>query len=377
MMAVMRGAPVDAMAATMPNRLRSVVHVLPHPGEGAETYLDVLRGLDGWDQDRVALSRTRTPARAAAAIARGYPGLVARARGADLVHAHGEVAAAACLPLLRARPSVWTTHGLHLIRRVHGAKRGAAVASLRAVVRAADRTICVAGSERDELVALLGHGVAERVVTVENGLPPVAPLAAGEREAARQELGLGEGEVVFVYVGQLEERKDPLAAARAATAARAGGAPVTLLLAGDGPLAPELAACAGEAVRPLGRRSDVPRLLAAADAFVLPSRREGLSYALLEAMGRGLAVVASDVPGNAEGVGDAGILVRAGDVAGFTEAFARLAGDPSERERLGTAARERVAGRFAAERMIAETRAVYDEVAGPDAATTGSRRAAS
>lgn len=349
----------------MPNRLRSVVHVLPHPGEGAETYLDVLAGMDGWDGTRFALTETRAPGAAALDIARRYPRLAGLARRADVVHAHGEVAAAACLPLLVVRPSVWTTHGLHLIRRASGAKRRAAAASLRAVVRAADRTICVAESERNELVALLGARLAERFVTVENGLPPVAPLATGEREAAREELGLSGGEVVFVYVGQLEERKDPLAAARAAMAARAGGAPVTLLAAGDGPLAPELAACSGEAVRPLGRRSDVPRLLAAADAFVLPSRREGLSYALLEAMGRGLAVVASDIPGNAEAIGgDAGILVRAGDVDGFSDAFARLAADPAERERLGTLARERAATRFAAERMIAETRAVYDQVAG-------------
>jgi glycosyltransferase involved in cell wall biosynthesis len=151
---------------------------------------------------------------------------------------------------------------------------------------------------------------------------------------------------------------------RAASGARARGAPVKLLMAGAGPLAPAIEAEASEAVELLGHRDGVESLLAAADVFTLPSRREGLSYALLEAMGRGLAVVASDVPGNSETVGDAGVLVRAGDVAGFTEAFARLAGDPSERDRLGAMARERVATRFAAARMIAETSALYDQVAG-------------
>jgi glycosyltransferase involved in cell wall biosynthesis len=346
----------------MPNRLRSVVHVLPHPGEGAETYLDVLAGLEGWDQSRFVLSGTRTPALAAVEITRRLPRLVGRARRTDLVHAHGEVAALACLPLLRARPSVWTTHGLHLVRRLDGARRSAAETALRALVTAADRTICVAESEREELVALLGERAGGRIVTVHNGLPSVTPPTAEERAAARAGLGLDDAVVVVVYVGQLEERKDPLVAARAAEAARAAGAPITLLVAGDGPLAPELARHAGEAVRPLGRRSDVPRLLAAGDAFVLPSRREGLSYALLEAMGRGLAVVASDIPGNAEAVRDAGVLVPAGDVAAFAEAFARLARDPAERARLGTLAAGRVAERFGAERMIAETRAVYEQV---------------
>ena len=68
---------------------------------------------------------------------------------------------------------------------------------------------------------------------------------------------------------------------------RRAGAPFVLLVAGDGPLA---GALAGERVRMLGQRDDVPALLAAADILVLPSAREGLSFALLEAMAAGLAL---------------------------------------------------------------------------------------
>jgi glycosyltransferase involved in cell wall biosynthesis len=107
------------------------------------------------------------------------------------------------------------------------------------------------------------------------------------------------------------------------------------------------------------------RLLAAADVFVLPSRREGLSYAVLEAMGRGLAVVVSDGPGNPEAVGSAGVVVRGGDVDGFARALARLASDPAERARLGSLARRRVAEEFGAEEMIRRTRELYDEVLAP------------
>jgi glycosyltransferase involved in cell wall biosynthesis len=342
--------------------LPSVVHVLPHPGEGAETYLDVLSGMADWDQERVALSRTRRPARAAVEILLSLPGLAVRSKNSSLVQVHGEAAGIACLPILRARPSVWTTHGLHLVRRSAGARERVAEGALRAIVAAADRTICVSESEREELIARLGERVADMVITVENGIAQGTAPSPDERASARAELGLDGGTVAILYVGQLEARKDPLTAARAAAEARAGGAPVVLLAAGDGPLAPELAAHASEAVRPLGRRADVGGLLAAADVFVLPSHREGLSYALLEAMARGLAVVASDVPGNAEAVRGAGVLVPAGDVRALAAAFARLAADPAERARLGALAAVRVAERFGAERMIAETRAVYERV---------------
>src|SRR5207247_773434 len=99
--------------------------------------------------------------------------------------------------------------------------------------------------------------------------------------AVRAELGLDDAEVVAIWVGGLQEHKDPLTAVGAAAAAG-----VTLLVVGDGPLGRRVADQAG--VRLLGRRGDVPRLLQAADIFVLTSRREGLSFALLEAMAAGL-----------------------------------------------------------------------------------------
>src|SRR5207248_4687947 len=100
----------------------------------------------------------------------------------------------------------------------------------------------------------------------------------------------------------------------------AAGAPVTLLVAGEGPLAGAVERQAGDGVRPLGRRDDPEALLAATDALVMPSRREGMSMAVLEAMGRGVAVVVSDGAGNPETVGDAGLVTPAGDEAALAEA---------------------------------------------------------
>jgi glycosyltransferase involved in cell wall biosynthesis len=106
----------------------------------------------------------------------------------------------------------------------------------------------------------------------------------------------------------------------------------------------------------------VPRLLAAADIFVLMSEREGLSFALLEAMAHGLPAIVADVPENVEAVADAGLAVPYGDEEAIANALRRLAENGDERALLGERARRRVADLFDVEDMIAQTRAVYDEV---------------
>ena len=332
-----------------------VLHVLPHRGGGGEAYVDLMERIDGFEHERVPLSSGRTPASAALSLPLRWPAVAARARRAALVHAHGDMAAMLSLPLLRGRPSVWSTHGLHFLRRAEGTRLAAARRALRAVVGAADRTICTSEAERAELAEIAAPQHVERLALVYNGLDPQPPAEQAERAAARDALGLGEDDVAVLYLGQLEERKDPLTAVAAAEAV---GSPVVLLLAGDGPLRAEVERREGPSVRALGHRGDVPALLAAAAVFVMPSQREGLSYAVLEAMAAGLAMVVSDGPGNPEAVGDAGVVVPFGDEQALAGALGRLAGDRAERGRLGAAARERVLERFTAERMVHETAAV-------------------
>ena len=234
--------------------------------------------------------------------------------------------------------------------------------SLRLVVRAASRTICVGEAEFAEVESLVG--AAERLVLVHNGVDPVPRFTEEERSAARAEFGISPPTTVGLYLGALDPHKEPLIAGRAALEAARSGAPLVLLFAGDGPLRGELAVLAGDGsvLRIIGFRPDVRRVLAAADFFVLPSRREGLSFALLEAMAAGLAPVVSDAPGNTDAVGDAGIVVRHPDVEGFQAAFVRLACDDETRTYLGERARERARERFSAREMLAGTRAVYDDV---------------
>lgn len=278
-----------------------------------------------------------------------------RARRHDLLHVHGEIASGLCLPLLATRPSIVTLHGLHLARRLTGLRRAAAVLNLRAVLRATDHTICVSHAEHDDLRRLVGDVAARRASVVHNGvrLPP-APSGI-DRAAAREELGIAQTEPVGIWVGSLSEHKDPLAAIRAA-----GSASVALLVVGDGPLRSEVERIAHGRVRVLGLRPDVPRLLAAADFYVLTSRREGLAMSLLEAMAHGLPAVVTNLPENAEAIGHAGIAFPVGDDAALVEALRRLAENDGERTALGGLARDRVAELFDGEMMIARTHAIYD-----------------
>ena len=337
----------------MPAGERSVLHVLPHPGGGGETYVDLLAEMPGYRLERAYLTTSPT-ASSAPTLVRRVAAVMRRARGCDLLHVHGEVASALCLPALARRPSVVTLHGLHLVRRVTGVRRTAAALSLRAVLRAADRTICVSESEHAELVRAVGANAARAAVVIRNGVPLPAPMDPAERTAVRSALGIGADDVVAIWVGSLDERKDPLAAARAAAEAN-----VTLLLVGDGPLRASLEERDSRWVRVLGQRDDVSQLLAAGDVFVLTSQREGLSFSLLEAMSHGLAPVVTDLPENMEAVGDAGIGVRLDD-DGLRAALRHLASDPRARDELGARASRRVSRLFSAAEMRQRTQALYN-----------------
>ena len=114
-------------------------------------------------------------------------------------------------------------------------------------------------------------------------------------------------------------------------------------------------------MRALGHRDDLEDLYAAADLFLLPSHREGMSFALLEAMAHGLAPVVADGTGNAETVGAAGRRLP-------PPATSRRCrpGSPSSpptpvtRARLGAAARERIGAELSLERFLAGTREQYE-----------------
>jgi glycosyltransferase involved in cell wall biosynthesis len=235
---------------------------------------------------------------------------------------------------------------------------------LRLAARGLDGVIAVSDDQRPEWVA---RGVAAaRVHIIANGIRADAHESA--REPARAELGIGASAVVALCVATLKPVKRVGDFVSAVRAARERVPELVGLVAGDGPdrgaLEASLAGAGGPGeagVRLLGAREDVPRLMRAADLFVLPSDREAMPMAILEAMAYGLPVLATPVGAVREmlGNGEAGLLFEPGDRRSLTEHLERLARDPELRARLGAAARRRVAARWSVATMVERYEQVF------------------
>ena len=195
---------------------------------------------------------------------------------------------------------------------------------------------------------------AEKLVHIANGvsLPPEIELGAWRR-SVRAEFALPDDVPVVGTVGRTVTAKgygDLLDAMK--TLATRRPAPVWLMV-GDGPERPGLLATArmcglGANLIAAGERSDVSRLLAAMDVFVMPSHREGLPVALLEAMAASRACVVSDIGGMPEAVvpGACGLVVPAQAPDRLAAAIGELLDDPQRARDLGAAARRRISQEY-------------------------------
>lgn len=141
-----------------------------------------------------------------------------------------------------------------------------------------------------------------------------------------------------------------------------------VLLAGEGPLGPDLQARVRTAglepwVEFLGVRQDVPGLFRESDAFVLPSLYEGLPLAVLEAMAARLPVVATRVGGIPDLIQDGthGLLVPPGDACALADAMGRLLRDRAAARAMGGAGRARVAREYDIDAVAARTAALFEE----------------
>jgi glycosyltransferase involved in cell wall biosynthesis len=137
-----------------------------------------------------------------------------------------------------------------------------------------------------------------------------------------------------------------------------------------------LQAHAGERIRVLDWVSGeaLDELLTNAMVFVLPSDLEGLSLALLDAMGAGLCVLTSDVAENREAVDDAGFTFRRGDAVDLADRLRFLIANPAAREAAGQAAKRRVREHYQWPRIAGEIERVYFEMMGWELTETSARR---
>jgi glycosyltransferase involved in cell wall biosynthesis len=213
-------------------------------------------------------------------------------------------------------------------------------------------------------------GIHPAPVAVLNGRDPALfqPDAVA-RAALRAELGVPAGACVVIGISRLVRHKGWPELLQAVCAAPAN---CVLWVVGERlgsdhgedlePQFQRAAAALGPRLVRLGYRSDVARLLAAADVFCLPSHFEGLPMSVIEAMLIGLPVVATDIRGHREQVvdGQTGLLVPRGTVAPLAAALTRLAADPALRMAMGAAGRARALDLFDEAKVLARTVAVLE-----------------
>lgn len=293
---------------------------------------------------------------AVARLARGF-----RACGCDLVHLH--TGRATWLGSLAARlagcPALSTRR---MDRRV---KRNVRTRLLyRRLVR---KVVAISPAV---LRCLVGGGVpAERTALVHDAVDPDALRPRVGREAVRAALSAGPQDAVILTLAALIRRKGIDLLLDAAALLRERGLTPLVWIAGDGPEGGALRAqCAklglDPRVRFLGERGDAADLLAGADVFVLPSRREGMGVAALEAMAAARPVVCSAVGGLLTSVvdGRTGLFFPPGDVHALAHALARVLEDGALRERLGAEGPTRIREGFLARQMVEAYEEIYREI---------------
>jgi glycosyltransferase involved in cell wall biosynthesis len=286
-----------------------------------------------------------------------------------VLHAHGYKAAVAAVLAGRLAPGAGRADGPLLVVTFHnlwpagaGARERAALA---AVVRRA--TLVAVSQAVAETIRAAAPGAG--VTVIGNGVA-LDRFAAADREAARATLGIGAAEPVVGFFGRLTREKGADLALAAIARLREAGFPARLIVAGDGPERALFSRLAGSETLYLGERADVPDLMAACDAVLVPSRAEGQSVVALEAYAAGRPIVATRVGGLAAlAAAGGGLLVPPEDVEAMSEALRCLLADPEECAARGAAGRDYVRRHASAASAAATVAALYDRLLGENGRT--------
>lgn len=271
---------------------------------------------------------------------------------------------------VRPRPALVHTYHGHVLEGYFGAVKSRLYLEMeRALARVSDCLIGVSQATVDDLVRL---GVAPpskfRVLPLGLDLDGLAGLPGELRAASREELGVGEEEILLVFVGRIVPIKRLDLLLRALARARGADPRLRLAVVGDGGERPRLERQAAELgiaddVLFLGYRRELRGLFAAADLAVLSSDNEGTPVSLIEAAAAGLPAVATDVGGVREVVSEeTGILVPPDDAAALAAAIVEMTGDAGRRERCGHAARRHAINSYSAKRLLSDVDKLYRQL---------------
>lgn len=272
--------------------------------------------------------------------------------GYDIVHVHTPVASFVtryALRVLRHKRHkgtprvIYTAHGFHFHRGGHRLKNAVFLMLEKIAGPWTDYLVVI--NREDEGAAKLFRIVPPGRVRYMPGIGidleqyrPDAVLPQ-EVEQIREELGLGESQALFLMVAGFDPGKRHRDALRALAMLREPR--VVLAFAGTGPLLEsmkQLAHTLGVAgqVRFLGFRQDIPVLMKASLATLLPSEREGLPRSVMESMALGVPVIGADARGTRDLLASgAGIIVPVGDAEALARAMRYLLDNPEEAHKMG------------------------------------------
>lgn len=285
----------------------------------------------------------------------------------DLVHAHVVLPdgfGAVKWAQRNGLPVVCTAHGNDI--NIDPYFNWLTLAQTKWTIRTADAMIAVSNALRQRMLQL-ERPRRTRVIPSGIDLNVFHPVP---RDTAREQLGIPLDKSVVLFVGSLLPVKGVQYLMGALARVLQHVPNSSLVLIGEGPLRNDLQASAARlgisaSITFAGRqeRALIPRWMAAADLLVLPSENEGMPLVVLEAMASGLPVVASDIGGIGEALGEpaAGLLTPVGDELALSAAMIQLLTDSHYRRQLGERGRAR-AQSFSWTLNAEKTVALYNEV---------------
>lgn len=276
----------------------------------------------------------------------------------DLIHAHSSKAGivARVAGWICKVPVVFTAHGWGFTPGTPNKRRMVALIAEKLLASLTAKLICVSGNDR-QLALSLGVGNENSLAVVRYGINNISVTSANPSQQPPR----------LIMVARFNEQKDQITLLKAI--AQLKDESIHLDLVGSGPFWESCKALAQllkieNQVSFLGDRRDVADLLAQSQIFILSTNYEGLPISILEAMRAGLPIIATSVNGIPEEVvhGETGLLVPHQDVQALADALHTLIQSSEIRQQMGKAGRQKFEQEFTIERMVDETRAIYEQI---------------
>jgi glycosyltransferase involved in cell wall biosynthesis len=306
--------------------------------------------------------------------------------GYDIVHLNSTKAGIIGIPLKRGlkAKTIFTPHALRSHAYGDGSlKRRVALWIEKRVCNRADIVAACSTAEAADIVRS-GLALRRRVRVVENGVD--LPVLQAPPALSRNDLGIPSDAFLVGTIGRISSQKDPATFVQAAKLVSVAAPEAHFVTAGDGPLLAELRVMVREngladRFHVLGWRDDALEVLKLFDVFLITSRYEGGSFAVLEAAGAGRPIVACDSPGVGPLLdsGATALLAPPGNPRKVAEAVLNLRNDAKMAQELAARAFEEVAWPRRLPVMVEAWGALYRsllEDEAPRAAQTAQQRPA-